>query len=836
MNRRKEILVAALLLGLTFGLQVMSARTKSATYDEQFYITRGAAFVKLGDLHILIGEPVLLNALNALPLLALPDLQLPVDLPSWASTSFHGVSTDFMWRINDNADQILFLSRVPTMLLTLLLATFVYRWARELFGPWGGMLSLFLCALDPNLIAHGRLAATDLGSTTFILISAYWTWRLLRVPTRRHLLLAGVCFGLAQASRFSALALGPSFALLFLWRAVRRYRFVILVPGLQAWGLRRLIQPWWERLLWLLVAGVSILVMAYLTVWVVHGFQVGPVSAWGSFPVLAPSYFDQLVFILGRLTGQEGREVIGFLAGKLYVGGDPAYFPTAFLLKTPIPTLVLFAGAVIVSLRRRSGKQLQFVWLPAVVFFNVSLFSKLNLGYRYILPVVPFVIVMAGAMGQWVGETLEQARGSRRALAVTASAILVGWSAWSGLAIYPHYLAFFNEWAGGPDNGWRFLVDSNIDWGQDLKGLRRWMDANGVERIKLGYVGEAFPPYYGIDFDPIPSFPDRWEHPLHHELYLNDPAPGLYAISANLIQGRNLADPETYAWFREREPLDKVGYSIFIYDVPRRGASSATIGLSGLVPPDIRPEDYARLGTNDVDVRWFDPAGAAIAPGGDRWTTFLIADGAVVHPALQHLWPWGQGPALASTTRDGRPLALFEGNVGAGLASHVAAIEGESAVWHLPAVRFAAGDPDNHGARLSVPVRFGEPVELLAYEVLPGVGEGGALRPGDTLTLVTYWRVRAANETPLKLFAHLLDADGAFAAGQDRLDVWYENWRPGDLFAQVQEVIAGNDMLPGEYQLEIGWYRPETMERLPVMRDGDRIADRVLLNAVQVGN
>jgi len=476
------------------------------------------------------------------------------------------------------------------------------------------------------------------------------------------------------------------------------------------------------------------------------------------------------------------------------------------------------------------------LWLPPLLFFGSSLTSELNLGYRYILPVLPFALVLAGRTGQWFEGILSRARGPQRSLSVALASMMVGWTVWSGVSIYPHYLAFFNEWAGGPDNGWRFLVDSNIDWGQDLKGLKRWMDANGVERIKLGYVGEAFPPYYDIDFDPIPGFPDRWEHPLHHELYFDAPAPGVYAISANLIQGRNLADPETYAWFRGRDPLDKVGYSIFIYDVPRRGASSATIGLSGLVPPDIRPEDYAQLGTNDIDVRWFDPAGAVIAPGGDRWTTFLIADGAVVHPALQHLWPWEQGSGRVSTTRDGRPLALFEGNVGAGLETHVAAIERESAVWHLPAIRFATGDPDNHGARLPVPVRFGETVELLAYEVLSSVEQGGALRSGDTLTLVTYWRVRAANEAPLKLFAHLLDADGAFAAGQDRLDVWYENWRSGDLFAQVHEVTVGAGTLPGEYQLEIGWYSPETMERLPVMQDGNRIADRVLLHAIQVGN
>ncbi|MBN1584487.1 MAG: glycosyltransferase family 39 protein, partial [Anaerolineae bacterium] len=205
MNRRTESWIAASLLLTLFTTQVMSARLKSPTYDEQAYITAGYAFVRLRDLHILVGEPILLGALEALPLLALPDLYLPVDHPSWAGTNFHPIAEQFLWYANDNTDQILFLSRLPTMLLTLLLAAFIYRWARDAFGPWAGMLSLILCAFDPNLIAHGRLATTDLGSTTFIFIATYWLWRLLRKPTWTTCIASGVFFGLAQAARFSAL-------------------------------------------------------------------------------------------------------------------------------------------------------------------------------------------------------------------------------------------------------------------------------------------------------------------------------------------------------------------------------------------------------------------------------------------------------------------------------------------------------------------------------------------------------------------------------------------------------------------------------------------------------
>ena len=108
------------------------------------------------------------------------------------------------------------------------------------------------------------------------------------------------------------------------------------------------------------------------------------------------------------------------------------------------------------------------------------------------------------------------------------------------------------------------------------------------------------------------------------------------------------------------------------------------------------------------------------------------------------------------------------------------------------------------------------------------------LQPGETLTLVTYWRVRAPAPAPLKLFLHLLDAQSGYAAGEDRLDVWYDNWQPGDLFAQVHEVSLPAETPPGRYQLEIGAYDPATMQRLPVIREGATIADRVLLAPVEV--
>ena len=826
MSRQIEIGLACLLLLAMFVLQIGSVGEKAMTYDEGFYITCGYAFVKLGDLHTLVGEPILLNALNALPLLALPDLRFPTDHPSWADTDFHAISEQFMWQLNDNADQILFLARVPTMLLSLLLAAFVYRWAREAFGRLGGMLALLVCVFDPNLLAHGRLAATDFGATALMFIATYWIWKLLRRPSWRHVLLSGLFFGLAQASRFSALLFGPAYALLFVLRVFVPQPFALSRKGRSLTG-----QSWGRRLLWLVLAGLLVVLIGCLVIWAVHGFEIGLIRGKTAFPVPAPSYFDEFFYISERVSGKEGRQGQGFLRGELYVGGRASYFPVAFLLKTPLPTLLLCLTGLALYLseavrqdtaRARIAWLLDkcALWLPPLLYFLIALGSKLNLGYRYILPVVPFAAAWTGQVGQWWGQHIPRLRGRQRAMAMSLVALFVGWTVWSGTAIYPHYLAFFNEVVGGPDNGWRFLVDSNLDWGQDLEGLKRWMDENGVQRVKLGYMGEAPPPYYEIAFDPLPSLPDRWQHPHYHDLYPGEPAPGIYAISATLLQGVGLAEPDMFAWFRQREPIEKIGYSIFIYDVPARG-DKVTIALSGLGATDIDAADYARLGTNDVRVLWFDARRAMVWPA--EKTAWFVSKETPLDVKRLSL-----EVTYTTSTRDGRPLQVLERGAGGMDLSFIERLAAASPAWHLAAGQFAPGDPALSGTRLSLPLRVG-PLDLLAYEY-----QQEALAPGGELVLSTYWRVREAAAEPLKLFVHLLDAGGAYSGGEDRLDVWYDNWQAGDMVVQVHKVGVEAEARPGEYQVELGGYVPRTMQRLPVYQDGAAIADRVLLRAVQI--
>jgi hypothetical protein len=213
-----------------------------------------------------------------------------------------------------------------------------------------------------------------------------------------------------------------------------------------------------------------------------------------------------------------------------------------------------------------------YLLIPALVFFLVSMQSGLNIGYRHLLPILPFLYVMGAGLAALLGPTLAARPATRMAWTIRRLPQLTLAGALLSLLLidvllHPHYLSYFNLAAGGPDNGAQVLVDSNIDWGQDLKRLKRWMDREGVDEIKLAWFGTADPAYYGIAYEPLPGLPRHfdlwWDVPFDS----SHPEPGIYAISASNLWELPLTEKHVFPWFRSRQPDDRIGYSIFIYQV-----------------------------------------------------------------------------------------------------------------------------------------------------------------------------------------------------------------------------------------------------------------------------
>jgi hypothetical protein len=253
----------------------------------------------------------------------------------------------------------------------------------------------------------------------------------------------------------------------------------------------------------------------------------------------------------------EGRPT--FLLGQLSDHGFPHFFLVTFALKTPIPLLLLLLASPFGVGGRESGRFPGTLWIPVAGYALLTQTRELDIGHRHLLPLYPFLFVLAGRTAQTAWRAWEE--GSRVPGAVVLA--LAVWYVGGTLRVHPHYLAYFNEAAGGPARGYERLVDSSLDWGQDLKGLKPWLDAHGISHVKLSYFGSADPAYYGLDAEMLPSTMSPRPVRVTREVRPGD----VLAVSATNLQGVYLEPEDRRLMERVRRlpPLGQVGYSIFLF-------------------------------------------------------------------------------------------------------------------------------------------------------------------------------------------------------------------------------------------------------------------------------
>jgi hypothetical protein len=496
------LLLAALCLQCLTGLRDMTA-----SFDENSHLPAGYSYWRTGDFRLNPQHPPLLKLLAALPLLPVHP-RVDWNDAAWAAANEWRFGHVFLYEWGNDADQMLFRGRVVIVLLSLLLGIYVFRWSAERFGGAAGLLALALYAFCPTVLAHSRFVTMDLALAAFMTIALYYLARVLDGGGRRATILCGLFLGAALATKFSALVLPPVMGGL-LWM---RHRRRAVVPAL------------------------SIFALAAVLVWACYFFGD------------PRQYFEGAA----RVNQDHPAGFRPYLLGRFHEGRVPYYFAVAFALKTPIPALLLIAAGALLAWRSRAvtGREDLVLLLPAALFFGATSALADDLGVRYVLPVYPLLFVLASRVATAVT--------GRTARAVVLA--LVTWQAAGTVHAAPDYLAYFNEAAGGPARGYLLLDDSNVDWGQDLKRLKAFLDEKRVGHVRLCYHLKGSPPYYGLDAEPMT--PD--------EMVL-DPAPGAYAISThclarvreyNGVAGRELD------WLRRFKPLGRVGYSFYVFEVP----------------------------------------------------------------------------------------------------------------------------------------------------------------------------------------------------------------------------------------------------------------------------
>jgi hypothetical protein len=564
---------------LAFAAQAVGSFVqKSATWDEFSHLTAGYAALRDGDYRFSPGHLPFQRMWDALPLLLMDKVAWDAGDASAASTPERWAQLQFdlpfrfLYKLND-ADALLYRARAMTVLLGIALGLLVYFWARELFGFRPAVLALALYAVEPNILAHAGLVTTDFAVTCFVFGAVSFLWRLARRGTAGNLAGLTACFVLAQVSKFSAVLLWPVVLALLAARSLR--------PEAWAWGVIRAGRLT-RRASRLAVAAAILCWLALASwagVWAAYGFRYAPAPGraelldftagspaqraprlagavrWIEDHRLLPNAYVQSAFH-GAVDIQERP---AYLAGKTSATGWWYYFPVAFLVKTPVGLLLLLAWGIVLAggaRRRERWGDGAFLVLPVAIFLGAAMRSNVNIGLRHVLPIYPFVVVLA-AWG--VADLFRRRRGAW-------AAALVGLAILESAAVFPDYLAFFNAPAGGPSRGDRWLVDSNLDWGQDLKGLKRWMDRQGVKHVNLCYFGTADPAYYGIDCTYLPGSPF-----FARNLVQGPRLPGYVAVSVTRLRGVGLTEVgrAIYAPLLAMKPVAEIGHSIRVYWVER---------------------------------------------------------------------------------------------------------------------------------------------------------------------------------------------------------------------------------------------------------------------------
>jgi hypothetical protein len=537
MSETKRALLGGLFFLLIFvGQGIFFIRANSQTVDEAAHLGAGYSYLTTEDFRLDSEHPPLIKELQALPLFVGYRIPFDPDPQHWRDEDSFIIGHNLLYESPLPADRILTLARLVTLLLGGCLLVVMGLWAYRLWGSGAALLAMSIACFEPNLIAHSSLVTTDVGVTLWIFLAVYLLWEYVNSPSWARLVATGICVGMALVSKFSALLLIPIILIIA----------VLLFIGSDLPVLLPLQENGKSSRKKLFESGAALLVIfifAFLTIPSAYFFK--GFATW----------LSGLQLLLSIM--EDGRPA--FFLGKYSDHGWWNYFLTAFLIKTPISTVVL----VIASLAfYKAGNVLRwretvFLLAPVIVFFAVTTQSNMAIGIRHILPVYPFLFVLASRLA-----TVQLGNNWLAPLLVGASVVFTGMSS---VRTAPHQLAYFNEIVGGPDRGYYYLSDSNIDWGQGLKQLKAYMEREKLPIIYLSYFGTAPPSYYGIRYQDVVSKGALWPPPT-------DKVPSSASRKVLAISVYNLQDvarpyDPLFRWLWTREPVAKIGYSIFVYDL-----------------------------------------------------------------------------------------------------------------------------------------------------------------------------------------------------------------------------------------------------------------------------
>jgi hypothetical protein len=430
-------------------------------------------------------------------------------------------------------DLRLALSRAGNLPFFWLACWLVFLWGRRILGLSGAVLSVVIFTMIPTVLAHAGLSTTDMGVTACFAAATYASVRFLEQPDLRRTMWLGVALGFMVITKFSALAFYPAAAVLAL-----AYWLYSTRPAVSEIG--RLFAA---RVAWIGLAAV----IGLLIIWAGYRFSFGR-SLGIPFSVPFPELYSGVKSVMDH----NSKGHLSYFLGELRKEGWWDYFPVLIAVKLPLGLLLLAAVGLWKRTTRPAGAWpfALAIAIPAAIL-AVAMSSRINIGLRHILPAFPFFAIIAAAGTLWLIQ-----ESFRRKWALWAATAAAGWLIISSLAAHPDYLSYFNALAG--DEPERIVVDSDLDWGQDIKRL-------GKRLQELNAPSVAFTPSIGISLA-------SHGFPPHQQNDADAPAPGWNAVQVTHWKlnrmGLPLDDRNDQTWPDVVKPTERVGRSILLYYVP----------------------------------------------------------------------------------------------------------------------------------------------------------------------------------------------------------------------------------------------------------------------------
>jgi 4-amino-4-deoxy-L-arabinose transferase-like glycosyltransferase len=540
--------------------QIAVISRKTLTTDELVMIPAGYYHVIKRNPTLVHEHPPLTKILAALPLL-LFDLAPP---PTREEVTLQWDRLMRFWTDNSQSfEQLSFWTRVPSFAITVLLGILIFLFTRDLFGRRSAVFAVALFSLEPTVLAHGRVVQTDVAAAFGFLLFFFALYRYGKNPKSTTALGLGLAVAIAVLAKFSMLLVVPIIGVMFLWRLWRP-------PGENVSRLRIAAHA--------TIAAAAVLLLingAYLfrcdcfnpadASWVAMAFPSN--AKFMKLAIQALSYLLPTDFVLG-VAWQLHHNATGHpasLLGEYSRTGWWYYFPVAFSLKTTLAFLILSIVSLIwCAYEFVRSRDKRFLWVlgPFVLYTAFVMMSKLNIGVRYYLPAFSFLFIAGGVLIDRLIDTIRTRR-----FGLIVATVLFAWIGAEAIRAFPDHMSYMNQLTGN-NPGWMYLSDSNVEWGDDVKEVAKYLRDRGETQVRAVTLGGFLTfRFYGIEsinlIEPEGVALPETRYTVIGASFLNGST-----MPEGKVRGRVLSNEERVDYFEEyrhRTPEAIIGNSIYIF-------------------------------------------------------------------------------------------------------------------------------------------------------------------------------------------------------------------------------------------------------------------------------